>query len=80
MRLIDVDKLKSELSWLYDYDYVTTMKAIGIVNSAPIVDVEPVRHGKWIPYSSTMMECSVCKRHTARHKYEYCPRCGAKMG
>lgn len=42
-------------------------------------DVVEVKHGYWIPYSSTMMECSVCKRHTARHRYEFCPRCGAKM-
>ena len=35
--------------------------------------------GRWEYYSSTMQECSVCKRHTARHKYEYCPRCGRKM-
>lgn len=31
------------------------------------------------PYSGTMMECSICNRHTARHKFAYCPHCGAKM-
>ncbi len=36
-------------------------------------------HGRWTSYSTTMMECSVCKRHTARHRFEYCPHCGAKM-
>ena len=35
--------------------------------------------GRWEYYSTTMQECSVCKRHTARHRYEFCPRCGAKM-
>ena len=38
-----------------------------------------VKHGTWLWYSSTMMECSNCKRHTARHKFEYCPHCGAEM-
>ena len=35
--------------------------------------------GVWQNYSTTMMECSVCGRHTARHRFEYCPHCGAKM-
>ena len=26
-----------------------------------------------------MMECSLCGKHTARHKFNYCPNCGAKM-
>ena len=35
--------------------------------------------GTWKIYSTTMMECSVCQRHVTRHRYEYCPHCGAKM-
>lgn len=35
--------------------------------------------GEWIPYSTTMMECSVCKKHTPRHRYNFCPHCGADM-
>ncbi len=38
-----------------------------------------ITHGYWTYYSVTMMECSVCKRHTARHRFEYCPHCGAVM-
>lgn len=47
-----------------------------------IADVElvPVRSGKWLTYSSTMMECSICHRHTTRHHYNYCPHCGSKNG
>ena len=46
----------------------------------PRIDPETLRpKGRWEYYSSTMQECSVCKRHTARHKYDYCPRCGADM-
>lgn len=41
--------------------------------------LEPVRHGKWKKYSTTMMECSLCGKHVARHRFDYCPNCGAKM-
>lgn len=37
-------------------------------------------HGNWVSYSTTMQECSNCKRHTALHKFKYCPYCGATMG
>ena len=42
-------------------------------------DVATVVHGEWEYYTHTMMACSICKRHVPRHKYEYCPHCGAKM-
>lgn len=35
--------------------------------------------GYWEPYSTTMMECSICKKHVPKHKYKYCPECGSKM-
>lgn len=34
--------------------------------------------GTWKLYSSTMMECSNCKRHVPYHRYQYCPHCGSK--
>ena len=34
--------------------------------------------GSWSTYSSTMMECSNCKKHVPYHKYQYCPHCGSK--
>lgn len=43
------------------------------------VDAAPVVHGQWRYYSTTMQECSICHRHTARHKFKYCPHCGAIM-
>ena len=43
------------------------------------VDVREVVHGRWVYYSTTMQECSNCHRHTARHKFKYCPHCGAVM-
>lgn len=35
--------------------------------------------GTWTYYSTTMMECSVCKKHVPRHRYNYCPECGSRM-
>jgi len=35
--------------------------------------------GHWDYYSTTMMECSVCKKHVPKHRYNFCPECGSKM-
>ena len=35
--------------------------------------------GHWEYYSSTMMECSVCKKHVPWHRYKFCPECGSYM-
>ena len=50
-----------------------------IVAELPTVDAVEVVHGHWRYYSTTMQECSNCQRHTARHKFKYCPHCGAIM-
>lgn len=63
--------------WLYNStDRETVRQAL---ENAPVADVAPVVHGEWKYYSPTMQECSVCKKHMPRHRYEFCPRCGAKM-
>ena len=36
------------------------------------------KFGTWSLYSSTMMECSNCKKHVPYHRYQYCPHCGSK--
>jgi hypothetical protein len=35
--------------------------------------------GVWNYYSTTMMECSICGKHVARHRYKFCPECGTEM-
>lgn len=35
--------------------------------------------GTWDYYSTTMMECSRCKKHVPKHRYNYCPECGSRM-
>ena len=49
------------------------------LDDVPTVDAVPVVHGRWRYYSTTMQECSECQRHTARHKFKYCPHCGSFM-
>ena len=53
---------------------------IDMLESCHVVDAVEVVHGNWVYYSTSMQECSNCKRHTARHKFKYCPYCGAVMG
>ena len=49
------------------------------IRKLPAADVAPVIRGCWTRYSMSMMSCTICGRHTARHKFSYCPHCGAKM-
>ena len=86
MRLIDADTLKK---WLetnkanvnpLDYNTKATYaECITMVEISETIEAEPVRNGRWERYSATMQECSVCKKHTAVHRYKYCPECGAKL-
>lgn len=58
----------------------TWSNAIGVLYNLPAADVEPKREpATWVRYSASMMECSRCGRHTARHRFEYCPHCGAPI-
>lgn len=63
-----------------------------VVQMAPAVDAEPMRHGRWErimefncnPYESEIEEkCSICGRCVQRYGTQpqdnYCPNCGAKM-
>lgn len=92
-RLIDANVLSEELATLTMV--VTGLRAgkgvlnefmkeyrksvLRIVDEQPTVDAVVVVHGHWLYYSTTMQECSNCQRHTARHKFKYCPHCGAVM-
>ena len=65
---------------------------VTILHQAPVVDAEPVRHGRWKylfdpPHTWTVhysckIACSNCKREFSRLEgvnFNYCPNCGAKM-
>ena len=86
MRLIDADALnkafdKSEaIEEIYGSDGLPVISEV--IDAAPTIDAEPVRHGKWIDKSGGIEgawnHCSVCGER-AIELYDYCPNCGAKM-
>ena len=54
---------------------------------APTIEVEPVKHGRWVETEDGEWECTNCKdavvicvcgKDVTRHK-AVCPNCGAKM-
>ena len=77
-RLIDAYKLE-DLLRSNSGRYHHKDDIIAAIAGQPTVDAVEVVHGYWLYYSSTMQECSNCHRHTARHKFKYCPHCGAVM-
>ena len=44
----------------------------------PIADVQPVKHGQWIPDEYIYFNCSCCGCVEVRTS-AYCPDCGARM-
>ena len=63
-----------------------------ILAGTPILDVEPVRHGRWVKRFCHPMRdgewqyiCSACKdddywnKNVCIQEHNYCPNCGAKM-
>jgi len=58
-----------------------------IIKIQPEVDAEPVRHGRWVkglqsfvfPNKFGNYMCSECEYDVEKHRYNYCPNCGAKM-
>ncbi len=71
------------LAELYTID-----QALNIALDQPVVDAEPVRHGRWLkdPHSQVgfpefvymMRKCSECG-HSWGNVTPYCPWCGSKM-
>lgn len=61
-------------------------RARKLIEDAPAVDAEPVRHGRWEYGEDVDIQCSECGRDAMSDwmKYTqvyspYCPWCGAKM-
>ena len=56
--------------------------ACEIVDKIPVADVQPVIHAAWIETTPNdfyeWYKCSNCK-YTDTKKFNYCPKCGAKM-
>ena len=52
-----------------------------VLMQAPVADVAPVVHGKWV-FNDDWWEfrCTNCYKAIGNiKKYDYCPNCGAKM-
>ena len=98
MRLIDADALDKNIKEIYckgcnSYNGVRCRAcwvddASIAIDSAPTIEAEPVRHGKWKRCFEDWRhqiegdECSACGfQHygSAIDHYHYCPNCGAKM-
>ena len=53
----------------------------------PAADVQPIKHGRWIPQGDDMWLCSNCRENKIfsahesdrTEKQRYCCRCGARM-
>ena len=87
-RLIDADALIKWCIYCADDDIVRVNRQVMIymLEHAPTVDAEPVRHGRWVNHISENgatdgTYCGICDYEVDRDaRYNYCPNCGAKMG
>lgn len=92
MRLIDADALmengiKVEFGYNYDGLILIPMRDVRrSIDNAPTVDLEPVRHGRWVKsgYACgesewTCTECGNKEWRTSTGRLKWCPLCGAKM-
>lgn len=96
MRPIDADALKSTIR-KYEFNAPNERYKQGgecvlnfympkIIDGAPTIEVEPVRHGEWENVPGMNSKCSECGRYFPVDDFEdrpfdinYCPNCGARM-
>ena len=93
MRQIDADTLWEVFENAGWWDNADRDVAQDLLDKAPTVDAEPVRHGRWKidtvwtfnSFEPEIVEekCSLCGRYVQRYRTQspnnYCPNCGAKM-
>lgn len=89
MRLIDADALKASIEKKDRHGLGGEHRIIvcGMLDDAPTIDAEPVRHGRWSEQAIRTtsrgvdeigyycLECGYFESYTAK----YCAGCGAKM-
>lgn len=89
MRLIDKD-YAVDTAWSIDAYHGSAREVCEMLEDAPTVESEPVRHGKWFIGTVPYFVCSECKNRTPLrwderrgyvldYRSPYCPNCGAKM-
>ena len=90
MYLIDRGELLMQMMHKFHYELPDGCNnslyddVIKVIEDAPLIEVEPVRHGWWGTHSDRpdSLICSVCKCGFDMWKHDphnYCPNCGAKM-
>lgn len=85
-RYIDADKLKQNLTELYDLSkwdhrglHFSLLDMVGNIDGEPTADVVPVILAHWID-TLYGWKCSNCKEEQEYTLYlKHCPNCGAKM-
>lgn len=81
MRLIDADELIATIALeIETKSLIDRRNLFDIIDSAPTIDAEPVRWGRWesIDWANEYFKCSGCGR-IERWSPNYCPNCGLKM-
>ena len=77
---------ESAIAWFMPYAHagesIDADVVISDIKGMKAADVDPVRHGRWLPFHSTaagdIQYCSACEIGCT-WKPNYCPNCGAKM-
>ena len=51
---------------------------IKVIEDAPLIEADPVRHGRWIEHDDGVFTCSECGNAESIESY-FCRYCGAEM-
>lgn len=95
VKLIDRDEVGAKIQAMYirremDYggenEFCRGMrKALRIIEDAPTIEAEPVKHGHWVNEGFLDMYCSNCgetpdsESGSCPMPTDFCPYCGARM-
>lgn len=92
VRLIDNIAIKEQLRAIEQNSKLTDAQkfrsAKFVIENAPTIEAEPVRHGRWIVHTTwhgmfglIHSECSECKfdRNGDLSSWKFCPNCGRDM-
>ena len=90
MRMIDADALLDAMRDEEFQTFVPLDEIYGVIDKAPTIGAEPVKHGAWetsrlydgdgnVVYIRRHKECNYDYHGYKEHGTSYCPNCGAKM-
>ena len=76
--LTDIKNIIGMHGTLFDSVIHTACK---VIDDAPTIEAEPVKHGKWVVEHKESIRCSECcfNRANIKMPMDFCPNCGAKM-